>query len=1139
MDVTINDFLLIDKKLLDFFNSFIDLTLDKTSRKRKINQDINEYVLEVEKRFNDDLEHALIALNMSIKRISNAFGLEPSAIKKDYKGLHWDDIMKEYIALTDEIKNNEDKLKKSDLKEKKFTYKFQNNEVIINEKKYEPPYKFPKFKLDNLIDISESKKIAKTLLDLYNQKRLLATIIKSNIQNYFEFRKNQFMSNNKDIYKDLENDSSYSYSKLVNSFKEYYKHVETKKKELDYKSSLYKNMVDEVNLRFFRKEIYLGDSAFCFPNYSKYSQKLKEINDGKFIDNYLSFPISVDITKEGNIFINTDSEDENIGKFVHRIIMQFISSAPLKKTNLYVIDIKSSKKYDFSHILANEYIRNNNLLKLIIEERDIETLLADLKKDYIKTREKLGISNCENLFDYNEKSETTFPYNLIVITGYPSNFSNKDNDYIKTLMDDGKENGYYFLIVNNTSLSQDKDDFMYNRNKESIEEISKECLVIDYSSKNKEFKVHDQKFIPLDLTKVDKDSTKRFYDNLNAKSLDNAKNDIIYLENIFDVEKSKKPYSLELNIPVGKNGNTITTFDLNCKNTGQASAILAGASGSGKSSFLHTIILSGAYNYSPDELEFYLVDFKDGVEFSAYQNNMKIPHVSFISLKNKIEDAFDILSKIQREKERRNELFNRAGNLQNIYNYENSDAVKSGKFPHLKRLVVIIDEYQNFLNGGDIKSAILSQKCQDILTKLLKETRSAGISIILSSQEISIDSDGLNQINNRYIFQSDSRVINTCFSGMDINSDKMHNELSKEKGLAYKTNDKVNLTLFKAAYSGETNSETSNRIVSKIKEKYYKYKSNLIISRNEDLLPIYKSDAPFNTFNEILDKNNYSICIGQSALSNDLVSFNLSNSEFTNHLIVGDIKKARNIEASIGLAYLNNLKCKNLNISSKSLYYFDLNNDSNATENPSIFETYKESFKQFMSYVNGEKDIVSRVNEIYEEFKVRKEKSKSRQKEQSNPLMIILNSYFCLKDISIDNATNSTETDIDIDQELDSLDSNNSYNNSNRKISLIDIIKEIYEEGYRYNIFTIIQDRNSNLFKHNQMFDLSKVICLNKEEASNCYIDNQHTTANVNDLYKNYVILFSKDIFSKVRPFVYEPSNDLKEYIDSFIGGLK
>ena len=53
--------------------------------------------------------------------------------------------------------------------------------------------------------------------------------------------------------------------------------------------------------------------------------------------------------------------------------------------------------------------------------------------------------------------------------------------------------------------------------------------------------------------------------------------------------------------------------------------LISGKTGSGKSTLLNAMITNLALRYSPDELEFYLIDFKKGVEFKAYAA-LNLPH---------------------------------------------------------------------------------------------------------------------------------------------------------------------------------------------------------------------------------------------------------------------------------------------------------------------------------------------------------------------------------------------------------------------------------------------------------------------------------------------------------------------------------
>jgi HSP90 family molecular chaperone len=62
-------------------------------------------------------------------------------------------------------------------------------------------------------------------------------------------------------------------------------------------------------------------------------------------------------------------------------------------------------------------------------------------------------------------------------------------------------------------------------------------------------------------------------------------------------------------------------------------ALIAGKTGSGKSTLLHALITNLALWYSPDEVEFYLVDFKKGVEFKTYATH-RLPHARVVAVES-------------------------------------------------------------------------------------------------------------------------------------------------------------------------------------------------------------------------------------------------------------------------------------------------------------------------------------------------------------------------------------------------------------------------------------------------------------------------------------------------------------------------
>ena len=89
-------------------------------------------------------------------------------------------------------------------------------------------------------------------------------------------------------------------------------------------------------------------------------------------------------------------------------------------------------------------------------------------------------------------------------------------------------------------------------------------------------------------------------------------------------------------------------------------ALIAGQTGAGKSTLLHTLIMSTLISYSPDEVQMYLLDFKEGVEFSAY-TRYRLPSLRVVAINSEREFGLNVLKELCTELEARTKHFTRYG----------------------------------------------------------------------------------------------------------------------------------------------------------------------------------------------------------------------------------------------------------------------------------------------------------------------------------------------------------------------------------------------------------------------------------------------------------------------------------------------
>lgn len=176
---------------------------------------------------------------------------------------------------------------------------------------------------------------------------------------------------------------------------------------------------------------------------------------------------------------------------------------------------------------------------------------------------------------------------------------------------------------------------------------------------------------------------------------------------------------------------------------GRHSAIVVGVPGSGKSAFLHTLILSAAMKYSPEELQLYLIDFS-GVSFTIYAENA-LPHAKVIVDECDQEFGVNVLRAVRKEKERRTALFNEVA-TENINQYR----AKTGK--KLPRILLIIDEFQVLFSD---EMGEISMYAQQYFQEIIREYRKFGINMILATQHIHDCANKISfgDIANRVIFR--------------------------------------------------------------------------------------------------------------------------------------------------------------------------------------------------------------------------------------------------------------------------------------------------------------------------------------------------------------------------------------------------
>jgi S-DNA-T family DNA segregation ATPase FtsK/SpoIIIE len=184
-----------------------------------------------------------------------------------------------------------------------------------------------------------------------------------------------------------------------------------------------------------------------------------------------------------------------------------------------------------------------------------------------------------------------------------------------------------------------------------------------------------------------------------------------------------------LRVPIGL-GDGGAPIHLDLKESAQQGTgphgLVVGATGSGKSEFLRTLVLGLAVTHSPEELNLVLVDFKGGATFAGMSG---MPHVSAVitNLANELPLVDRMQDALTGEMVRRQELLRDAGNHASVREYERARAAGRDLAP-LPSLLVVVDEFSEMLS---VKPEFL-----DLFVAIGRLGRSLGLHLLLASQRL-------------------------------------------------------------------------------------------------------------------------------------------------------------------------------------------------------------------------------------------------------------------------------------------------------------------------------------------------------------------------------------------------------------------
>lgn len=449
----------------------------------------------------------------------------------------------------------------------------------------------------------------------------------------------------------------------------------------------------------------------------------------------LKHKIFLNLYNNKHLLLKYDSSSESMcDNVVNSIIARSLASC--LSGGLCISMIDSEDMNGTSDILKR---LNRTVFSISVRPDDIRRRLDMLEQRIEGIIQNLLLNPIRSLADYNQAKQGKEPYNLIVIKGLPLGFNGESMYLLNKILKNGIRAGVNVIImVNKQSLAREDNFKLYN----SIawDTIEDSLCEFDFTENTGQ-----QDTGKLEFEKMTDDVFNSIVDYVNA-GLEIKQDKIIsisdYLPPIHQWWSRKSASHLE--IPFGvEDTKSIQSLYIS-QESGQNSAVVIGIPGSGKSVFLHSVIVNAAINYSPEELNLYLIDFS-GVEFNTYALH-DLPHARVIAPEAEREFGLSILTELVEEGARRMAVC-RDNDVSNIVDLK----IKQPDIV-MPRLLVIIDEFQKLF---EIETDNISRDANIKICTIIQEFRKFGINLILATQKLPSSSIlPKDLIANRIVFRS-------------------------------------------------------------------------------------------------------------------------------------------------------------------------------------------------------------------------------------------------------------------------------------------------------------------------------------------------------------------------------------------------
>ncbi len=436
---------------------------------------------------------------------------------------------------------------------------------------------------------------------------------------------------------------------------------------------------------------------------------------------HLTLPLTLGFPDCGGLFIETHAScDATVADLFNQTILNILTHSPAGKAVFTILDPVGLGQ-NFAGLMHLADYEEQLINRRIWTQRDqIDERLAELNEHIEKVIQMYLRNEYETITQYNEHAGTVAEkYHFLVIADFPTHFSETAAQRLQSIALSGPRCGVFTLIHWNRSHKA-PDGFIPDefRSASLCLRLTESGFLADETLAKAGARLAIDAPPPPDTALA-------LVHRIGKTSIDSNRVEVPF-ETIAPPPDAlwADSTTTELRVPIGRTGATKLQYLAIGKGTRQH-ALFAGKTGSGKSTLFHVIITNLALHCSPDEVEFYLIDFKKGVEFKCYAEQ-QLPHARVIAIESDREFGLSVLQRVDEELRHRGDLF-RALGAQDIAGYK-----RAGGTEPMPRSLLIIDEFQEFFVEDDT----VAQNASVLFDRIVRQGRAFGIHVLLGSQTL-------------------------------------------------------------------------------------------------------------------------------------------------------------------------------------------------------------------------------------------------------------------------------------------------------------------------------------------------------------------------------------------------------------------